>query len=238
MVVNWQEVVTTVVATVGGGGVALGAAAWLVKAIVTDRMARDAETFRAGLQTAANTEIETLKHALQMTALEHQVRFSKLHERQAEVIAEVYTLLVQLHVLGERFALDDVFADTPRDVEAFERVLEAGRKLNLLVQMNRLYLPENVCASVETFKRAVTEKASIVQGASTIAPRLIGSETWEPSAMQREFRTKMFHKAWEAFEKEIPATRKLLENEFRELLGGAKNSISKPARQQESTERN
>jgi hypothetical protein len=37
-----------------------------------------------------DAEIERLKTSLQMTALEHQVRFSKLHEKRAKVIADLY----------------------------------------------------------------------------------------------------------------------------------------------------
>lgn len=235
MTINWQDVIISVGTTVGGSAVFLSAAAWLVKKIITERLARDAEMFKTRLQTDANMEIEKLRHSLQITALEHQVRFVKLHEKQADVIAQVYTLLMQLHALGERFALDDAFADTPRDMEAFESVVEAGRKLFLFVQMNRIYLPERVCASVETFARAVTKEVRMVQaGASSITPQIIGSKVWEPSAEQRNFRTKLFHKAWETFEKDIPATRKLLEKEFRELLGGTAQELSGTKEAQQS----
>jgi DNA primase large subunit len=234
MSIDWQQVVTTVVATVGGGGVVLACAAWLVKAIVTNRMARDAEMFRTRLQTDANTEIEKLRHSLQMATLEHQVRFSKLHEKRAEVIAEVYGLLVELHRLGEWFALNDAFSDAPRHSESFENVSAAGRKLFLFVQMNRLYLPESVCTSVETFAQAVTKEVLHVRAGSMIETRVIGTQTVEPSEKEREFRTKTFNKAWEVFDKDIPAARKLLENEFRELLGGTENSVSRLTRREES----
>jgi hypothetical protein len=45
-VCNRQEIITTVVATVGGGDVLLAAAAWLVKALVSNRLALDAEKFK------------------------------------------------------------------------------------------------------------------------------------------------------------------------------------------------
>ena len=35
-----------------------------------------------------------------------------------------------------------------------------------------------------------------------------------------------FNKAWEVFDKDIPAARKLLENEFRELLGEKSAGVS------------
>jgi hypothetical protein len=89
MVVNWQEVITTLGATVGAGGVLLAASAWLMKTVLTDKFAREAEAFKSRLKAEADIEIERLKSSLQMTAIEHQVRFSKLHERRAELIAEL-----------------------------------------------------------------------------------------------------------------------------------------------------
>jgi hypothetical protein len=35
MAINWQEIITTLVATVGGGGVLLAVAAWLIKTLVS-----------------------------------------------------------------------------------------------------------------------------------------------------------------------------------------------------------
>jgi hypothetical protein len=224
--INWQEVVTTVVATVGGGGVALGAAAWLVKAIVTDRMARDAEMFKTRLQTDANTEIERLRHSLQMATLEHQVRFSKLHEKRAEVIADVYARLVKLQSVAERFAVNDAFADSSRSREAFDKVTEAGRSLFLTVQMNRLYLPESVCSSVERFAHEVRREVSHVHIGSMMEDRVIEGHTIQLSDAERRFRMNTFNKAWEVFDKDIPAARKLLENEFRELLGEKSAGVS------------
>jgi hypothetical protein len=230
MSINWQEVITTVVATIGGGGVALGAAAWLVKAIVTDRMARDAEIFKARLQTDANAEIEKLKHSLQMATLEHQVRFSKLHEKRAEVIAKVYMRLVELQSVAHRFAVNDAFTDSSRSREAFDKVTKAGHILFRFVQMNRLYLPESICSSVERFAHEIKKEVSHVHVGSMMEDRVIGDQSFPLSDAERRFRTETFNKAWEAFDKDIPAARKLLENEFRELLGGT-NSIYKLERQ-------
>jgi hypothetical protein len=46
MSINWQEVIVTVFTTVGGGGVLLGAAAYLIKTALSHRLAQEAETFK------------------------------------------------------------------------------------------------------------------------------------------------------------------------------------------------
>ena len=40
-------------------------------------------------------DIEKFKADLQLAAVEHQVRFTKLHERRTEILVELYELLVQ-----------------------------------------------------------------------------------------------------------------------------------------------
>jgi len=59
MSINWQQVIATLVATVSG--VLLGAAAWLIQKLVSDRLARDAEAFKIQLQASADLEIERTK---------------------------------------------------------------------------------------------------------------------------------------------------------------------------------
>jgi hypothetical protein len=51
------------------------------------------ETHKAQLKSEAETQIEQLKASLSIAAAEKQVKFSKLHENRAEVIANTYSLL-------------------------------------------------------------------------------------------------------------------------------------------------
>src|SRR6266853_1698197 len=98
--IDWQELVKTL----GGQAVFLAAAAYLIKQLVSSRMERETESFKtklqsdatfqieafkAKLQAEANIEIERLKSSLQIAVLEHQVRFSKLHEQRATLISQL-----------------------------------------------------------------------------------------------------------------------------------------------------
>jgi hypothetical protein len=107
MSINWQDVIVTVFTTIGGGTVLLGAAAYVIKTALTQRLLLDAEGFKAQLKASADAEIERLKVSLQMSALEHEVRFSKLHEKRAEVIAELYGRLVEISTLVHQYAYED-----------------------------------------------------------------------------------------------------------------------------------
>lgn len=86
----WQTVATATVAAL-----ALGFAGRKAVEYFVDR--RLIET-RAELDTQREAFIARLRAELDALDLEHRVRFEKLHERQVEVVAEVYGNLERLHM--------------------------------------------------------------------------------------------------------------------------------------------
>jgi ribosome-associated translation inhibitor RaiA len=97
--VDWQSLLTTL----GSNALLLGAAAWVIKTVITEQLKRDTDSFKARIEADANIEIEKLKSSLQIAATEHQVRFSRMHERRAEVIEEAYKKLTDIFREGKRF---------------------------------------------------------------------------------------------------------------------------------------
>lgn len=82
MSINWQQIIGTFVATVGGGGVILAAAAWLTKTLVSNRLALDVEKFKIEMKAKADGEIERVKALL--------MRATRVHARQVDVLAKLY----------------------------------------------------------------------------------------------------------------------------------------------------
>lgn len=77
-----------IIASVSGSAVLMGAVAWLIRSLVVHVLSEDLESFKTKLQSAA---------------LEHQVRFTRLHENRASIIAELYSKLVALHDSASSF---------------------------------------------------------------------------------------------------------------------------------------
>jgi hypothetical protein len=90
MSINWQDVIMNLAVVTGGGTVLVGTSAWLIKTVITQKLTTEAEAFKTRIQADANIEIERLKSSLQVVAMEQQVRFTKLHEKRAEIIADLY----------------------------------------------------------------------------------------------------------------------------------------------------
>jgi hypothetical protein len=207
MAIDWQDVVTTVGVTVGGGATLPGASAWLIKTALTHRLARDAEAFKARLKADADAEIERLKNSLQMTALEHQVRFFKLHEKRAEVIAELYRRLVE----AKESARLSVLTGGPKDRSgALDKLVEL-KKLQIFIDKHRIYFPEEMCALLDKFSgvlRKTVIDVSVYAGVDS-------PSTAEMVAERNEALTR----AYETFEEDVPEALRALEVAFRSILG-------------------
>src|SRR5580693_6552088 len=98
---DWQRVA----ANVGSSAAFFSAAAWFAKRVVTEQLARSTEAFKAQVKAQADMEVEKLRNSLQIAATEHQVMFSKLHEKRAEVIEQTYKRLTTLFSNAQRFVL-------------------------------------------------------------------------------------------------------------------------------------
>ena len=210
MNVNWQEVITTVGSTAAGGTVLVSAAAWLIRTALTEKLTREAEVFKARLTADADIEIEQLKSSLEKTAFEHQVRYSKLHEKRAEVIAELYKRLVDAFWNGQRFVLTSENNPRPEQAEEYAKARQHIQEFVNFFEIHQIYLPTRACAVVEKFvsplRRAVVSAGSY------------SSIKYPTERTSRQIQD-AFTKAYEAFDTDIPAARAALESEFRVMLG-------------------
>ena len=104
-----------VLTALGGQAVLLAVLGFLGRAVATHWLDKDLRTFEAKLKAAANESVANMTHELEKAKLEHQVRFSKLHERRADIIAEVYRLLAYFYASSASYASSIGFeGDLPR----------------------------------------------------------------------------------------------------------------------------
>jgi hypothetical protein len=205
------------VAALGGQALFLAAVGWLVKTLVSHRLTNEAEEFKAELQSradqfkiqlqaGADVEMERLRAFLQQVATEHQIRFAKLHEKRALVIAELYSRLVEAPAHAGQFIFQDV-RDPEVAAKANAKMLELYRFINL----NRIYLPEAVCALLDNFE-------------STLRKSVLFVDIWwtridHPTPQTVVEQNKIMLEACNVLESKAPALLRELEREFRVLLG-------------------
>jgi hypothetical protein len=110
----WKEILIAF----GGNALLLAILGFLARSLLQTWLTKDIRAFEANLKSTAESELERLKFQLkakgdasieelrshlQQAALEHQVRFSRLHERRARLIEKVYLSLAEARKEGKRF---------------------------------------------------------------------------------------------------------------------------------------
>jgi hypothetical protein len=145
---NWEQFLTAL----GGQTVFLAMAGYLIKTFISSRLEKDAEAFKADLKRNSDIEIERLKNALQMTALEHQVRFSTLHEQRVEIIGKLSRMIQETPAVVASLILGN-----PNDAEKLAAARTCTVDLFRYVQVNSVVLPVDLCRELDQYAESYTE---------------------------------------------------------------------------------
>ncbi len=202
----------------------LGAVAWLLKAVINDRLKANAdaeiervkntlmqetEAFKIRLKADADVQNEQLKTSLQMTALEHEVRFSKLHEKRAEVIADLYARFVKAYWAAWTYHQWTERPGGPTQEQQADSARQKLHKAFVFFEINRIYLSDPLAGSLDVFferAKILTLKAQYFDAKS--------NKTEHVAQLHHDARTE----GLEAFQKEFPEMRQRLDAEFKRLI--------------------
>lgn len=202
----WQ----TIILAIGSNGALLVVLAWLARSLGAQLLAKDLETFKANLSAASSEESERLKHQLQMVAHEHQVRFTKLHERRADVIANLYALLAEAQWAGHSFVALMQWAGEPPLNEKYSIAMNKFAEFYREFDRNRIFLPENICQQLDAFLQGMRKRVihfGVYVDTNSHAPEHVVKE-----------KLNVWKVASEYFDTELPAARRALESELRSML--------------------
>jgi hypothetical protein len=144
------------------------------------------------------------------------VRFSNLHVKRAEVIAEIYAQMVDAEQYGQRFAFVEGYEEGPKRLEAYFEIQKKLVEFYFFVEKRRIYLPEQICLLLKAFVDSV--RSSII-AVNIYVPI---DQPINPQLLQEKSQVVMA--VYKAFEESIPAARTALEKEFRKILGAEQDS--------------
>jgi hypothetical protein len=191
----------TVAKTVGISGILIGVIGYLIRSLFKQILSID----MAKHQHELEIETERFRSQLGITAFEHQTRFSVLHVKRAEVIAELYKHLYY----SERDAslLISIFepAGIPPQKERYETAYGSCRGLSEYFEPNRICFSLCICEKVtnitkELFK-ALVEFRQVIH---TVEGEYQKVDIWMV--------------VWEKLSRDIHTLKLEIENEFREIL--------------------
>jgi hypothetical protein len=209
---TWQ----TILLAFSGNAALLAVLGLLGKSLLEKLITRDTKRFETDLKAKADVAIEHLRSDLQIRSIEHQVRFSRLHEKRASVIAELYGHLVETLWEAESFLSPMEWVGEPDKQEKHRIAMNKLVDFFRYFDKHRIYLPEEICASLEAL--AMKVRSHII--AFGVYLRFNDQSMNDYTREQKE---KAWNDGWDAIKNDVPQARKVLEEEFRMLLGATAN---------------
>lgn len=202
----------------GGNAVLLAVLGVLARSLLSQLLAKDLKQFETKLSQASAVAAEELKHRLSLVAHEHNVKFSRLHEKQAHVLEDIYAKLLDFEDASAVMTLAN--NDTPENLLEFSlrKAEDAGRELAQYIRKHEIYLPTELSIQLQDLLNRVN---SLLSGCSfnLISKKLANDGTPELFPETKE--------AWTAvhryLEEEAPQVRRALEVDFRKRLGAEAN---------------
>jgi hypothetical protein len=165
--------------------------------------------------------LKMLESELDKAKFEHQTIFTRLHEKRAEVIAELYRRIVVIelwvqHVVSET-GIPETFVSVEAGAEYLDRALGHisinQQDLAGYFNLNRLYLDAELCDKLVDFHDIILNKIEPIEGYFF---ERFGQMTKE--AILEHYGDNLEERAEKVLE-HVADSRRALEAEFRHLLG-------------------
>ena len=216
---TWLEGLTQVLLSAGASTIGLAILGYLARNVLTQYLARDLERYKNQFTREAETkrheftkELEQFKRELDGVLSERQTRFSLMHQKSAEVIAELYGRTPAAEDSIKRMtapmrmeSLDQEVEKKRRDDQQTEAA-KAYESLQDYFDRHRIFLSEQAerrCEELLTHMRQAFFDFQYSRGVYT----------------QGQRDNKKWIEAWERVTKEVPPLRAELAKDFRRILG-------------------
>jgi hypothetical protein len=208
---NWE----TFASQFGIAALLLGAVVWLSKIIITTWIGKEFEAYKQKLAYENEMNLEKMRYDFQRAAIEHEVKYRSIHEKQAEIIGETYEKLQDLYSKEESYTAVLESGGEPTKEEKRRQLIESNDKFRFYFFPKQIYFPSETRNKVKEFYRGITEKSEIFT-----------------LSRQGDIPPTEYFKFHKKFTEEIRPLFTLLEDDFQKLLGvplttGAKDAPKK-----------
>ena len=209
------DFISNVIASTFFTSLLVGAGIWLARAWLSERLKNSIraeydqklETHKAQLKSQSDIALERLRADLSIATAEHYIQFARLHEKRAEVIAETYARLTELHVaLGDYVKFFEPAGDKPKE-ERRQAVQKAHEHFIAYYRTKRIFIPEASVIKIDSINQ--DSKSAFYSFLYEI------EMTQAQGGHDARRRLEIFNKVKD----EMPIALKELERDFRTLLG-------------------
>ncbi len=165
MGITWENILG-IFATAGlTGAVVATAIVWVSKNWISEKIKggikaeydNQLEILKAKLKSESDVEVERLRSQLSIAADERQFRFSKLHEKRADAIAEVYALLKPFVSALADYVKVVESADGPSREDRNKKAIETGNAFLLYYSSKKIFIPVSVAKKIDEILKTLRE---------------------------------------------------------------------------------
>jgi hypothetical protein len=143
MSLDWDQILTSVFATVGGGGAILLVADWLIRSLVYEGLTRKTEQFKMQLKANADTQIEQVRASLAKAGM--------LYERQVDVLSRLHRPLMKAEVLFQSLTSRTRWTGQLSDDELSKLLGESIMESQRVYMEELLFIPQEIADLCEKF---------------------------------------------------------------------------------------
>ena len=153
------------IASVVSSALVSGIVVWLSKTWISERLKnaikneydQKLETHKAALKATNDVELEKLRSELNILASERQIEYSKLYEKRAEAITEVYARLKDLYIQLQEYTKLFVPAG---DLPISKRRIKAAEAYNKYIPIyhhNKIFIPQKTAEGIESLNQQMLQ---------------------------------------------------------------------------------
>jgi len=208
----WKEILTYTFTAIGGSAAFFAIAGYFFKKIINNVLDKDIEKYKAVLTHQNDSALEELKTSLKI----EEIRFNKLHEKQACVIADLYSKAATVLNHSKAYFSTVVGGCIPSKDEISKELSDVTVDFMTFFNKHRIYLSESTCNKIIEFDNKLYKH---IVGFS-FARRWAKEDSYDQEAA-KQMELEEFRKGLEALKQNgvIETILKDLESDFRKLLG-------------------
>lgn len=210
-----MESLKIILLAIVGNTAVMAVLGWFAKSFVERLLTRDIEQFKANLNAETEKTLEHLRYELQRITMEHQIRFSKLHEKRAAVVAELYNLLNETYWATNSLISFASFPSGSRNEEnEYKNAEEKIKEFFLYFYKNQIYFSKKLANLLDQFINNLMENTYLFRDLSRLGT-VIKEETYE----EKGKRHAAWLELWRKFRNESLSIKSAIEDDFRSILG-------------------
>ncbi|MGD0516782.1 MAG: hypothetical protein ABSA26_04535 [Thermoguttaceae bacterium] len=151
--------VLTILGTSAVGASAVAVLAFLARSLTIHFLSKDIEGYKATLQAKNEIELEKLKADLTKQTLEHEIRFRRVDEKVAKVLAGVYRRLQTLHDSVAKYVSVLEWSNEPSKEDKLKIASETNDIFVKYFVPNRIYIPPKLYEQIDLFAKNIRKIA-------------------------------------------------------------------------------